>query len=51
MLDVVSLWFNQLHGMELHSYINSLVSSGVGLFLLIPVAGAIVVALYQVIRR
>ena len=51
MLDVVSMWFSQLRGMELHSYINSLVSSGVGLFLLIPVAGAVVVALYQVIRR
>lgn len=51
MLDVVSMWFNQLRSMELHSYINSLVSSGVGLFLLIPVAGAIVVALYQYVRR
>lgn len=51
MLDVVSLWFSQLRSMELHSYINSLLSSGLGLFLLIPVAGAIVVALYQVIRR
>ena len=51
MLDVVSLWFSQLRGIELHSYINSLVSSGVGLFLLIPVAGSIVVALYHVIRR
>ena len=51
MLDVVSLWFSQLLNMELHSYINSLLSSGVGLFLLIPIAGAIVVALYQVIRR
>ena len=51
MLDVVSMWFSQLQSMGLHSYINSLVSSGVGLFLLIPVAGAIVVALYQVIRR
>ena len=38
MLDVVSMWFSQLRSMELHSYINSLVSSGVGLFLLIPVA-------------
>ena len=51
MLDVVSLWFSQLRNMDLHSYINSLVSSGVGLFLLIPVAGSIVVALYHVIRR
>ena len=51
MLDVVSLWFNQLRSLELHSYINSLLSSGVGLFLLIPVAGAIVVALYHVVRR
>lgn len=51
MLDVVSLWFSQLRGLELHSYINSLISSGVGLFLLIPVAGSIVVALYHVIRR
>ena len=51
MLDVVSMWFTQLRNIELHSYINSLVSSGVGLFLLIPVAGAIAVTLYQVIRR
>ena len=51
MLDVVSLWFGQLGNMELHSYINCLLSSGVGLFLLIPVGGAICVALYQVIRR
>ena len=51
MLDVVSMWFGQLRNMGLHSYINSLVSSGVGLFLLTPVAGAIVVALYHVIRR
>ena len=51
MLDVVSLWFSQLRSMELHSYINSLLSSGVGLFLLIPFAGAVVVALYHVIRR
>lgn len=51
MLDVVSLWFSQLRSMELHSYINSLLSSGVGFFLLIPVAGAVVVALYHVIRR
>ena len=51
MLDVVSMWFGQLRNMELHSYINSLLSSGIGLFLLIPVAGAIVVALYQFIRR
>lgn len=51
MLDVVSMWFNQLLSMELHSYVNSLVSSGVGLFLLVPVAGAICIALYQVIRR
>lgn len=51
MLDVVSMWFNQLRSMELHSYVNSLLSSGVGLFLLIPVAGAICVALYQVVRR
>lgn len=51
MLDVVSMWFSQLRSLELHSYINSLVSSGVGLFLLIPVAGAIVVALYQYVRR
>lgn len=45
------MWFNQLRTMELHSYVNSLVSSGVGLFLLIPVAGAICVALYQFVRR
>ena len=51
MLDVVSMWFSQLQSMGLHSYINSLLSSGVGLFLLIPVAGAVVVALYQFIRR
>ena len=51
MLDVVSMWFDQLRSIELHSYINTLFSSGIGLFLLIPVAGAIVVALYQVIRR
>lgn len=51
MLDVVSLWFDQLRNMQLHSYVNSLISSGVGLFLLVPVAGAIVVALYHVIRR
>ena len=51
MFDVISMWFDQLRSIELHSYINSLVSSGVGLFLLIPVAGAIVVALYYVIRR
>lgn len=51
MLDVVSMWFSQLRNIELHSYINSLLSSGLGLFLLIPIAGAIVVALYQVIRR
>lgn len=51
MLEVVSMWFNQLQSMELHSYINSLISSGVGLFLLIPVAGAICIALYGVIRR
>lgn len=51
MLDVVSMWFSQLRTMELHSYVNSLVSSGVGLFLLIPVAGAICIALYHVVRR
>ena len=51
MLDVVSMWFSQLRNIELHSYINSLLSSGLGFFLLIPIAGAIVVALYQVIRR
>lgn len=51
MLEVVSMWFSQLQSMELHSYINGLVSSGVGLFLLIPVAGAICIALYQVVRR
>lgn len=51
MLEVVSMWFNQLRTMELHSYVNSLVSSGVGLFLLVPVSGAICIALYQVIRR
>ena len=51
MLDVVSLWFSQLRSIELHSYINSLLSSGVGLFLLIPIAGAVVVALYHVVRR
>ena len=45
------MWFSQLRTMELHSYVNSLVSSGVGLFLLIPVAGAICIALYQVVRR
>lgn len=45
------MWFNQLRTMELHSYVNGLVSSGVGLFLLIPVAGAICIALYQVVRR
>lgn len=51
MLDVVTMWFSQLRTMELHSYVNSLVSSGVGLFLLVPVAGSICVALYQAIRR
>ena len=51
MLDVVSMWFEHLRSIELHSFINSLVSSGIGLFLFIPVAGAIVVTLYQVIRR
>lgn len=51
MLDVVSMWFDQLRSINLHSYINNLVSSGVGLFLLIPVAGAICVALYQFLRR
>lgn len=51
MLDVVSMWFDQLRSIELHSYINGLFSSGIGLFLLVPVAGAVVVALYQVIRR
>ena len=51
MLDVVSMWFDQLRSIELHSYINTLFSSGIGLFLLVPVAGAVVVALYQVIRR
>lgn len=51
MLEVVSMWFSQLQSMELHSYINSLISSGLGLFLLIPVAGAICIALYQVVRR
>lgn len=51
MLELLSMWFNQLRTMELHSYLNNLVSSGVGLFLLVPVAGAICIALYQVIRR
>lgn len=51
MLDVVSMWFGQLRNIELHSYINSLLSSGLGLFLLIPVAGAVVVALYHFLRR
>lgn len=51
MLDVVSLWFSQLRSMDFHTYINSLLSSGVGLFLLIPVAGAVVVALFHVVRR
>lgn len=51
MFEVVSIWFEQLRTMELHSYVNSLLSSGIGLFLLVPVAGAICIALYQVIRR
>ena len=51
MLDVVSMWFEQLRTIELHSYVNSLLSSGLGLFLLIPVAGAICIALYQAVRR
>lgn len=51
MLEAVSMWFNQLRAIELHSYVNELVTSGVGLFLIVPVAGAICVALYQVLRR
>lgn len=50
-LDVVSMWFGQFRTMDLHSYVNSLLSSGVGLFLLIPVCGAVCVALYGVLRR
>lgn len=50
MLEVVSMWFSQLRSIELNSYIEGLLYSGLGLFLLIPVAGSICIALYQVFR-
>ena len=51
MLDVVSLWFNQLREISLHSVINGWLTSNLGLFLLVPVAGSVAVGLLHALRR
>ena len=51
MLDVVSLWFNQLREMSFHGVLNGWLTSNLGFFLLVPVAGSVAVGLLHALRR
>lgn len=51
MLDVVSLWFNQLREMSFHGVLNGWLASNLGLFLLVPVAGSVALGLLHALRR